>query len=91
MGPGVVWFGETIPEDALKQAWRACAVADVFFSIGTSGLVFPAAQLVEVARWGAAVIVEVNTDETPLTPSADYVLRGKAGVIMPLLVPPPDV
>jgi NAD-dependent deacetylase len=86
MGPGVVWFGEAIPEDALKRAWRASAVADVFFSIGTSGLVFPAAQLVEVARWGGAVIVEVNTAATPLTASADHVLRGPAGVMMPRLL-----
>lgn len=85
MGPGVVWFGEAIPEDALKLAWRAAAVAEVFFSIGTSGLVFPAAQLVEVARWGGAVIVEVNTAGTPLSASADYVLRGPAGVMMPRL------
>lgn len=85
MGPGVVWFGEAIPDDALKQAWRASAVADVFFSIGTSGLVFPAAQLVEVARWGGAVIVEVNTADTALSSSADYVLRGPAGVMMPRL------
>ncbi len=86
MGPGVVWFGEAIPEDALKLAWRASAVADVFFSIGTSGLVFPAADLVEVARWGGATIAEVNTAVTPLSDSADYILRGPAGMIMPRLV-----
>jgi NAD-dependent deacetylase len=85
MGPGVVWFGETIPEEARKRAWRASAVADVFFSIGTSGLVAPAAELVEVARWGGAVIVEVNTDDTALGAWADYFLRGKAGVMLPLL------
>jgi NAD-dependent deacetylase len=85
MGPGVVWFGEAIPEQALQLAWRRCAAADVFFSIGTSGLVYPAAQLVEVARWAGAVIVEVNTAATPLSASADYVLRGPAGTILPLL------
>ena len=85
MGPGVVWFGEAIPEEALKMAWRASATADVFFSIGTSGQVFPAAQLVEVARWGGAVIVEINTAATPLSASADYVLRGPAGIILPRL------
>jgi NAD-dependent deacetylase len=86
MGPGVVWFGEAIPEDALESAWRAAAVADVFFSIGTSGQVFPAAQLAEVARWGGAAIVEVNSAATPLSDSADYVLRGPAGATLPPLV-----
>ena len=86
MGPGVVWFGEAIPEEMLKMAWRYSAAADVFFSIGTSGLVYPAAQLVEVARWSGAVIVEANTHPTPLSESADYVLRGPAGTTLPRLV-----
>ncbi|MFU8820379.1 MAG: NAD-dependent deacylase [Gammaproteobacteria bacterium] len=86
MGPGVVWFGEAIPEEALKMAWRYAAAADVFFSIGTSGRVYPAAQLVEVARWSGAVIVEANTHPTPLSESADYVLRGPAGTTLPRLV-----
>jgi NAD-dependent deacetylase len=85
MGPGVVWFGETIPEQALKHAWRHSATADMFFSIGTSGQVYPAAQLVEVARWAGAVVVEVNTAPTPLSESADYVLRGLAGATLPQL------
>jgi NAD-dependent deacetylase len=85
MGPAVVWFGEAIPAHTLQLAWRRSAAANVFFSIGTSGQVFPAAQLVEVARWAGAVVVEVNTAPTPLSDSADYVLRGLAGTLLPLL------
>lgn len=85
MGPGVVWFGETIPQDALLAAWRAAEQADCFFSIGTSGLVFPAAHLAELARASGAVLVEVNTDTTPLTAGADFVLRGSAGLTLPKL------
>jgi NAD-dependent deacetylase len=85
MGPGVVWFGETIPAEALKRAWRHSMTAEVFLSIGTSGQVYPAAQLVELARGSGAVIVEVNTAPTPLSASADQVLRGPAGVLLPLL------
>ena len=85
MGPGVVWFGEAIPEQALELAWRRAAAAEVFFSIGTSSLVYPAAQLVEVARFAGAVIVEANLGPTPLSPSADYVLRGPATATLPLL------
>lgn len=86
MGPGVVWFGETIPEDALLAAWRAAERADCFFSIGTSGLVFPAAHLAELARANGAILVEVNTDQTPLTARADFVLRGPAGRVLPTLL-----
>lgn len=85
MGPGVVWFGEAIPADAMRSAWQAAAGAEVFFSIGTSGLVFPAAQLVEVARAAGATLVEINIDATPLTGSVDFVLRGPAGVMLPRL------
>jgi NAD-dependent deacetylase len=85
MGPGVVWFGEVIPAEALKMAWRHSMAAEVFFSIGTSGQVYPAAQLVELARGSGAVIVEVNTVPTLLSTSADYVLHGPAGVLLPLL------
>ena len=86
MGPGVIWFGEAIPADALQLAWRASAAADVFFSIGTAAQVFPAAQLVEVARWAGAVTVEVNTAATPQSAAADYVLLGPAGTLLPRLV-----
>ena len=85
MGPGVVWFGEAIPPEALRMAWRHAMAAKVFFSIGTSGLVSPAAQLVELARGSGALIVEVNTAPTPLSACADYVLHGPAGVLLPLL------
>jgi len=85
MGPGVVWFGEAIPHDALTLAWRRAVSADVFFSIGTSGLVYPAAQLAEVARFGGAVIVEANLQPTALSASADYLLTGPATVTLPSL------
>jgi NAD-dependent deacetylase len=85
MGPGVVWFGEQIPAEALRMAWRHSMAAEVFFSIGTSGQVYPAAQLVELARSSGAVVVELNTAPTPLTDTADFVLRGLAGQTLPRL------
>jgi NAD-dependent deacetylase len=86
LGPGVVWFGETIPELALHAAWRAAAEAQLFLSVGTSGFVYPAAALVEIARNAGAVIVESNTAATPLTSTADFVLQGPAGTTLPRLV-----
>lgn len=84
--PDVVWFGEMLPPRALNLAMEAAQSCQVFFSIGTSARVEPAASLPHLARLAGAVVVEVNVNETPLTPYADYVLPGRAGEILPALV-----
>ncbi len=85
--PDVVWFGEALPADALHAASEAARSCDLFFSVGTSGLVQPAASLpFEAQRSGATVVVEVNPDKTPLSRHADYVLRGRAGKVLPALL-----
>jgi NAD-dependent deacetylase len=83
--PGVVWFGEALPAGALEEAFDAARDCDVFFSIGTSGLVQPAGSLAFEAQRHGAVVVEVNPDETPLTSYADYSLCGRAGELLPTL------
>ena len=84
--PDVVWFGESLPRDQLERAVEATRSCEVFFSIGTSGVVQPAASLAYAARNIGAVIVEVNTEPTPLTPKVEYFLQGKSGEILPDLV-----
>ena len=84
--PDVVWFGEALPSAALDAGSEAARGADIFLSIGTSSLVYPAAALPYEALEGGAVLVEVNPGETPLTPHADYALRGPAGDVLPRLV-----
>ena len=84
--PGVVLFGELIPQSVLEQATEAVNGCDVFFSIGTSSLVFPAAGLAEAALRGGALFVEINTDDTPVTSLADHALRGSAADILPAIV-----
>ncbi len=84
--PDVVWFGEILPGDELATAVQAARTCSIFFSIGTSGLVQPAASLPFLAKQNGAMIVEVNTEETPLTPSVDYFFQGKSGEILPELV-----
>jgi NAD-dependent deacetylase len=84
--PDVVWFGETIPPAALEAAGAATRDCDVFLSIGTSSLVFPAAGLAQAAQEGGATLVEVNPADTPLSASADFTLRAPAGVALPQLV-----
>jgi NAD-dependent deacetylase len=84
--PDVVWFGEALPRDQLEAAVNAARSCEVFFSIGTSGVVQPAASLAFAAHNHAAVVVEVNAEPTPLTPKADFALHGKSGEILPQLV-----
>ena len=81
--PDVVWFGEGLPPGALSEANKAAQGADVFFSIGTSALVQPAASLPIQAHNAGATLVEINPDETPLTSYVDFVLTGPAGEILP--------
>jgi NAD-dependent deacetylase len=83
--PDVVWFGEMLPPEALEAAIEATRTCSVFFSIGTSGLVQPAASLAHTAKNCGAVVVEINAEETPLTASADYLFQGKSGEILPEL------
>jgi NAD-dependent deacetylase len=84
--PDVVWFGESLPEDGLEIAWKAANTCQVFFSIGTSGLVQPAASLAFFAQKNGAVVVEINYEPTPLTEHVDYAFHGKSGEILPDLV-----
>lgn len=84
--PDVVWFGESLPRAALESAAEAARRCQVFFSIGTSGLVQPAASLAYAARNRGAVVVEVNAEPTPLTEKVNYPLQGKSGKILPALV-----
>lgn len=84
--PDVVWFGENLPEDALAAASAASRGCDVFLSVGTSAMVHPAAGLPIEALAAGATLVEINPERTPLTPRADFVLQGPAGVVLTELV-----
>ena len=84
--PDVVWFGESLPRTELESAVEAARTCQVFFSIGTSGTVQPAASLAFAARNRGAVVVEINAEPTPLTDKADFALHGRSGEILPALV-----
>ena len=84
--PDVVWFGESLPPKAILAAQGAVENCDVCFSIGTSTVVYPAAELPFAARRAGAKVVEVNPEKTPLTWEASWSLRGLAGQILPELV-----
>jgi NAD-dependent deacetylase len=82
----VVWFGEMLPEEAIKKAFEQSTYCDLFFSIGTSAIVYPAASLPLIAKRAGAYLVEVNLERTELSSLADEVFLGKAGEIMPEIV-----
>lgn len=84
--PDVVWFGEMLPHDTLGAASEAARRSDVLLSVGTSSLVYPAAALPFEALENGATVVEINPGETPLSPHADYALRGRAGEVLPRLI-----
>jgi len=83
--PDIVWFGEALDEDLVDRAARSARQCAVFLAVGTSALVYPAAGLPLMARRAGAVVVEINVDDTPLTPHAGLVLRGSAADVLPAL------
>jgi NAD-dependent deacetylase len=84
--PGVVWFGEPLPTAALADAAEAAFSCDVLLSVGTSGLVYPAAEIPQVAARAGATVIQVNPQPTPLDEIAAINLRGPAAVILPELI-----
>ena len=84
--PDVVWFGEQLPQQALINSEKAINEATIFFSVGTSALVQPAASMPFWAKSSGAYLVEINIMETLLTPYVDEYLSGKSGEIIPELV-----
>ena len=81
--PDVVWFGEYLPEDQFLGGEKAAINSDVFFVVGTSAVVYPAAGLVYTAKASGATIVEINIEETEISSSVNYSYFGKAGEILP--------
>jgi NAD-dependent deacetylase len=84
--PDVVWFGERLPEAALLAAQEAALHCDLFFSIGTSGVVEPAASLPFMALKHGAAVVIVNPETRPSPGPTLYGLSGPAGIVLPALL-----
>ena len=84
--PEVVWFGEALPEPALRQAEAAVAGCDLMLVAGTSGVVQPAASFAFSARSRGARVIEINPEETPISAIADVALRGPSARELPSLL-----
>jgi NAD-dependent deacetylase len=83
--PDVVLFGEMLPAGVFEQAAAAAQNCDLCFVIGASALVYPAASLPEIALKAGAYLVEINPEQTPLSPFCHETLTGPAGEILPLI------
>ncbi len=84
--PDVVWFGESLPVEAIEGARRASMSSTVFLVIGTSGVVEPAASLPRLARVNDSFVIEINTEETPLTSFCDTFFQAAADTFLPELI-----
>ncbi|WP_322822252.1 NAD-dependent deacylase [Chloroflexus sp.] len=84
--PDVVWFGEYLPPGALESAYAATLDCDVFFSIGTSGVVEPAASLPRIALARGATVLILNLEQTTTARPPLFTIYGKAGEVLPRLV-----
>ena len=82
--PGVVWFGEALPPEAMPRAYAALGDAQLLLVVGTSCRVYPAASLVPVALRAGMPVFEVNVE-----PAADFpgviALEGPSGEVLPEL------
>ena len=84
--PDVVWFGEMLPENAIASAFQFAKRADVMLSIGTSAVVYPAADIPLVARDHGAYVAEVNIESSAIGHLINETVLGPSGTVLPSLV-----
>jgi NAD-dependent deacetylase len=84
--PGVVWFGEDLPSGVWKTALAQIKGCDVLLSVGTSGVVRPAADIPEIALAVGATVIHVNLEDVALGKPNELMLLGSATEILPALL-----
>jgi NAD-dependent deacetylase len=83
--PDIVWFEDALDPRVVERARDALAACDLLVSVGTSAVVYPAAELPRIAAARGAVTVEINLEDTPMTPLYRHRLRGKASELLAAL------
>jgi NAD-dependent deacetylase len=84
--PDVVWFGESLPIEALDVSSKALEMCDTLVVAGTSGAVYPVASFPQEVKRHGGFVIEINTEETPISAFADISLHGRSGEVLPALV-----
>ena len=82
--PGVVWFGESLDPAIVESATNATD-CDLFLTIGTSAVVYPAAGLLQHAKRRGAATIEINSEATGASQLVDVAIRGRAEEVLPAL------
>jgi NAD-dependent deacetylase len=83
--PGVVWFGESLPREPVERAWAAVGSCDALIVVGTSAVVYPAAELPSIAMRRGCPVIDVNPSSTPITHDVDVWVPERAEVSLPAL------
>lgn len=83
--PDIVWFGDALDPDVIRRSVDAIALCDLFISIGTSGMVWPAAGYPEIARRNGARCIEINPEPNQMSHLYDDAMRLPAGDALPSL------
>ncbi|MFN2184436.1 MAG: SIR2 family NAD-dependent protein deacylase [Anaerolineae bacterium] len=81
--PDVVWFGESLPSDAVDKAFAVARRCQVMLVVGTSAIVNPAASLPLMALQAGAYLVEINPQPTPLSDLVHESIREPAAEALP--------
>lgn len=81
--PDVVWFGESLPDDAVQRAVSAIRASDLLLVIGTSGIVQPAAGFVSLHR---GLSIEINPVASALSSSCNYAIPAGAAEATPHII-----
>lgn len=80
--PDIVWFEDALDPDVIERARQALERCDLLVSVGTSGVVYPAAELPRIAVARGAVAVEINLEDTPVSHLYQHHLRGPASELL---------
>jgi NAD-dependent deacetylase len=81
--PTVVLFGEAMPQPAVQEAFELARQADDQHHVGSSLVVFPAAEVPLVAVRAGAPMIVINAEPTPVDRLAEVVIQGRAGEVLP--------
>lgn len=84
--PNVVWFQEMLPTAELERAQQVSLQADVMLVIGTSGVVYPAAQLPFLAYRSGVKVLEINPSRSTISEIAEIRVAGGSGEVLPQVV-----
>jgi len=84
--PGVVWFNEPLPAGVLDDAIDSSSSCDLLIVVGTSGVVYPVAQLPKVAHRSGRKIIQINPTRNELDCVCTWNLKGGAGKLLPAMI-----